>query len=109
MLHSVRIRGKGRVQVAAHGMGDAEHLLEKELRSLWPEARLVVTEVARPPGAERIVEEFSVSYRLEAAVEADAEDEEQARRSAFRAARDRLAASRYRHTSWEAIRSTPSA
>ena len=38
-----------------------------------------------------------------AAMEAEGEDEPAARRAAFRSARERLAGSRYRNTSWEAL------
>lgn len=103
MIHSIRIRGTGRVEVAAHGMADAEHLLEREIRALWPEARLVVTDVSRAPGVERIVEDLTLSYRLEATVEAEGEEPRAARRAAFRIARERLGASRYRRTTWEAV------
>jgi hypothetical protein len=101
----VRIRGEGRVQVAAYGVADAEHLIEKELRNLWPEARLVVTEVRREAGEARIVEELWLSYRLEATLEVEGADAREAERAAFRSARDRLAASHFRHTSWEAVKS----
>jgi hypothetical protein len=54
-------------------------------------------------GEPRIVEEFSLSYRIDAVLEMEAEDEAAARRAAFRTARDRLASSRYRKTAWEAV------
>ena len=101
-MRAVRIRGEGTVDVAAHGLADAEHLLEKEMRALWPGARIVVIRVSRG-GEPRIVEEFSLSYRIEASVEAEGEDEAALRRAAFRSARERLAGSRYRNTSWTAI------
>src|SRR5215218_6102018 len=107
MLHSIPVIGQGRVDIAAYGVADAEHLVEKELRALWPDARLVVTEVRRDAGAARIVEEFSLAYRLQATLQAEGADEAEARRAAFRAARDRLAGSRYRHTSWDASREKP--
>ena len=107
MFCSVDITGEGRVDVAAYGIADAEHLVEKELRALWPEARLVVTEVRRESGAARIVEEFSLAYRLQATLRVEAADVTEARRAAFRAARDRLEDSRYRHTSWDAARERP--
>ena len=90
------------MHVAAHGVADAEHLVEKEMRALWPGARIVVTTVERS-GEPRIVEEFSLSYRVEGAVDAEGEDEAAARRAAFRSARERLASSRYRGTAWEAV------
>ena len=102
MRYLVRVRGRGRVEVAAYGLGDAEHLAEKEICRLWPEATVEVLEVSHAPGATRIVEEFFLAYRVDATVEVEADSESDARRTAFRAARERLAESRYRHTSWEA-------
>ena len=101
-MHAIRLRGTGTVEVAAHGVADAEHLVEKEMRALWPGARIVVTGVSRA-GEPRIVEEFSLSYRVEATLEAAGEDESAARRAAFRSARERLASSRYANTAWEAL------
>ena len=102
-MHAIRLRGTGTVEVAAHGVADAEHLVEKEMRALWSGARIVVTGVSRGAGEPRIVEEFSLSYRVEATLEAEGEDEKAARRAAFRSARDRLAGSRYRNTAWEVL------
>ena len=99
---TVRVRGEGRVGVPAHGLADAEHRVEKELGRLFPEARVEVTEVARPAGAPRIVEELAVSYRVDASVEVEADSPDEARRAAFRLARSRLESSRYRMTAWSA-------
>ena len=107
MPYTIPITGTGRVDVAAYGVADAEHLVEKELGARWPEARLLVTEVKRHPGAARIVEEFSISYRLHAVMQTEGADEAEARRAAFRVARDRLADSRYRHTRWDAAAEKP--
>ena len=100
---TIRLRGVGTVEIAAHGVADAEHLVEKEMRALWPGARIVVVGIGRGADRPRIVEEFSLSYRVEATLEAEGEDEPAARRAAFRSARERLASSRYRNTAWEAL------
>ncbi|MBW3628393.1 MAG: hypothetical protein KY464_03765 [Gemmatimonadetes bacterium] len=109
MHRSIQIRGKGTVHVVAYGIADAEHLLEKELRALWPEARVRIIELRRAPSTPRIVEEFSLSYQLDAQLEVDGADEKAARSAAFRAAREKLAASRYAQTRWEGVRHRPPA
>lgn len=101
MQLTVRIRGTGRVVVAAYGLADAEHLVEKELRRRWPEARVEVTNVARPGGDARIVEEFEVAYRLEGALTVEAATRDDAPKAAFRRARELLEGSRYARTEWE--------
>lgn len=100
MHYSVRIRGTGQVQVAAHGMADAEHLVQKELGRLWPGARVEVTDITRPGGPPRVVEEFLVAYWMEGVVMATASSAEESPRAAFRLASSFLAGSRYERTEW---------
>jgi len=100
---AVRVRGGGRTEVAAYGVADAEHQVEKEILRLWPDARVRVLEVRRSgAAAERIAEEFVVEYRLEGVLEVDAPDEAAARAEVFRTGRDRLQGSRYWRIAWEA-------
>jgi hypothetical protein len=87
--------------VAAYGIADAEHQVEKELRRLWPEARVRVQDVHRTGPEGRIAEVFAVGYRLEGRVEVDAADADGARREAFRRARAKLEGSRYWSTAWD--------
>jgi hypothetical protein len=101
VIHRVHIRGRGRVQLPAFGLTDAEHRVEKEITRLWPQALIQVLEVARGGGDPRIVEEFTISYRIEGALEVEAPSLEAARRAAFREARRKLADSRYLRTEWE--------
>src|SRR5690606_10271600 len=101
--HTVRVRGRGTVEVAAHGLADAEHLVTKELGRLWPAARVEVLEVRRSAEAPRLVEELAVSFLLDAAVEVDAPSRESAPAAAFRHARERLAGSRYARTAFERV------
>lgn len=89
------MKGSGRVSLAAYGMADAEHQVEKELRRLWPEARVDVLDVSRPDERSRIVEEFAVRFRVRGTVAVEAETEEELRRAAFRVVRERFAGSRY--------------
>jgi hypothetical protein len=90
------------VELPAYGIADAEHVLEKEIARLWPEARLQILATARVGNPGRIVEEFSLSYLLEATLEVDADSRKEAESAAFRAARAQLEESRYKHTRWEA-------
>lgn len=96
----VAVRGEGRVELAAYGMADAEHRVEKELAELWPEAAAEVTEVART-GTGRIVEEFAAGYRLRGSVKVAAASVDEARRAALRALRERFAGSRFERVAWE--------
>lgn len=87
--------------VAAYGLADAEHLVEKEIARLWPQARTRITAVERTGEGEQIAEEFLISYRLVGAVVVEAPSREEARRAAFRQARQRFADTRYWKTAWE--------
>ncbi len=102
MEHSVPVSGSGRVTVAAYGVADAEHLVEKEIGQAWPEARVQVTQIVRAGEGMRIAEEFQVSYQLHCTLAVDAPSPDQARGEAFRRARERLAGTRYWRTAWEA-------
>ena len=42
------VRGAGRVELAAYGLADAEHQVEKELRALWPDAVVELTTTLCP-------------------------------------------------------------
>lgn len=99
---AIPIRGAGRVRVAAYGVADAEHLVEKELARAWPEARVSVVQVRRD-GQDRIVEEFEVEYRLTATVHVEADEAGNAKGAAFRRARERLSETRYRLTEWNVV------
>ena len=100
--HTVALRGAGRVELAAYGLADAEHQVEKELRALWPDATIDVLDVARADERSRIVEEFRVRYRVRAAVPVDADSADDARKAALRLLRERFTGSRYERVAWEA-------
>jgi hypothetical protein len=100
--YAVRVRGSGRNQVAAYGIADAEHHVEKEIRRCWTDARVRVTDVRRTSGEERIAEEFAVEYRLEGSLEVEAADAASARQQAFRTARSRFSGTRYWTIAWDA-------
>ena len=102
MRFRVRLRGRGKVEVAAYGIADAEHLVEKELRRLWPDARVTVARIDRS-GAPRIVEEFAVRYLLEGTLEVEADSAAEAPAVGFRRMREVVAQSRYRRAEWEAV------
>lgn len=97
------VRGAGRVELPAYGLTDAEHQVEKEIRTLWPEAAVEVTGVERLDGASRIVEEFRVSYRVRGLVAVDASGADDARKAALRLLRDRFADSRFARIAWEPV------
>jgi hypothetical protein len=101
--YAVAIRGSGRVELPAYGLADAEHQVEKELRALWPQALVDVTDVSRTDPAARIVEEFRVSYRVRGVVPAVAGTEADARKAALRAMRDRFIGSRFERITWEVV------
>ena len=102
MKHVVQLAGSGSVEVAAYGIADAEHLVEKEIGRLWPQARVRVLEVRRPPGAvKRIAEELTVEYQVRGSLTVEARDEGAARTEAFRHARALFDESRYRKVRWE--------
>lgn len=102
MRHEVAVKGGGRVELAAYGVADAEHQVEKELRAAWPGARVTVVEVARTAPGERIVEEFAVRYRVSGTVAVDVESPDEARRAALRTLRERFDGTRYARIVWDA-------
>jgi hypothetical protein len=97
---TVAVQGTGRVELAAYGVADAEHRVEKELAALWPDATVTVLEVGRT-GTGRIVEELAVGYRVRGAVPVEAESDAGARRAALRELRGRFAGSRFERVAWE--------
>lgn len=101
MEYEIRVRGEGRVQLPAYGLADAEHRVEKELSRLWPGATIRVLDVSRGRDGARIVEEFTVIYRIDGVVNVEVPSPNETLRAAFRRARERLADSRYFHTQWE--------
>lgn len=101
MIFRVRLRGTGRVEIAAYGVGDAEHATEKEIRRVWPDARVEVTEIARTGEGRKIVEEFAVGFALRVDLRVEGSTPEEARREAFRVARMCVAGTRFERTAWE--------
>jgi hypothetical protein len=96
----VRLRGTGRVEVPAYGLNDAEHQVEKEIRAAWPGAAVEVTDVRRPGGPPRIVEEFEVRYAVRIDVTEAEEKPGDARRAVLRRLRDAFADTRYHRVAW---------
>jgi hypothetical protein len=99
--HEVALKGSGRVELAAYGVADAEHQVEKEVRAAWPQARVEVLEVSRAGAQGRIVEEFAVAYRVRGTVTVEVEDAKEARRAALREVRGRLAGTRHARIAWD--------
>lgn len=101
--HAVALRGHGRAELAAYGLNDAEHQVEKELRAAWPECRVEVLEVSRAGAAGRIVEEFAVRFRVSGTRRVTAATVEEARRVALRELRAALTGTRYARVEWEVV------
>jgi hypothetical protein len=106
MRVEVAVQGGGRVELAAYGIADAEHQVEKELREIWPDARVDVLEVARTRPEPRIVEEFAVRYRFRATVPVEVEKEADGRRAALRLLNQRFAGTRFARIAWDKDDST---
>ena len=102
-MRSVRITGRGAVELPGYGVADAEHQLEKELAAALPTAKLRVDQIRRLDAAPRIVEEFQIRFTLTATVEVDlAEDGDDKRaRAAFAAGRAALEGTRFGKIAWE--------
>lgn len=103
--HAVRVHGTGRVELAAFGLADAEHQVEKELGAAWPGCTAEVLEVARAAsGPPRIVDDFVVRYRVSGTLEAPAAatTAAAARAALLRGLRERFAGTRFRHVAWTA-------
>ena len=96
----ISLRGSGRVELAAYGLADAEHRVEKELRAAWPDSIVEIQDVSRT-GTGRIVEEFAVSYRVRGVIAAERRGDETALAAALRTLRQRLAGSRFERMSIE--------
>jgi hypothetical protein len=108
VLHEIEVRGIGRVELPAYGVADAEHRVEKEIRALLSDSRVEILRVERPVNSDRIVEEFTVGYRIVRQTKVEADTQEKARSAAFRESRARLAGSRYLRTEWSAPAGSPS-
>ncbi|HEX5726854.1 MAG TPA: hypothetical protein VFX98_15365 [Longimicrobiaceae bacterium] len=88
------------MELAAYGLGDVEHQVEKEVRGAWEGAAVEVLEVTRL-GEARIVEEFAVRYRVSGVVEVEAESPAAARKQALRELRRRFDGTRHARIEWE--------
>ncbi|MET0397796.1 MAG: hypothetical protein ABW277_13280 [Longimicrobiaceae bacterium] len=100
MRYTVRAEGRGRAELPAYGLADAEHQVEKEIVRALPVARVEVAEVQRTEAAGRIVEEFRVGYRVLVDVAVDADSADAARREALRRLRAALEGTRHRRIQW---------
>lgn len=89
------------MELAAYGMSDAEHRVEKELAGLWPGSRVEVLEVARAGPAGRIVEEFAVTCRVTGEVAAEAVEDPLA--AAIRSLRQRFRGTRFERVTLEPL------
>jgi hypothetical protein len=99
--YRVTVRGAGRIELAAFGLADAEHQVEKELAEIWPGSTAEVTDIARTDERSRIVEEFAVRYRVRGTEIVAASGEPAARAVALRSLRDRFAGTRFAAVAWD--------
>ena len=100
MRYTVRAEGRGRAELPAYGLADAEHQVEKEVVRALPSARVEVLDVQRTEEAGRIVEEFRVRYRVLVAAEVEADSPDEARRVVLRDFRAALEGTRHRRIEW---------
>lgn len=100
MRYTVRAEGRGRAELPAYGLADAEHQVEKEIVRVLPGARVDVAEVLRTEAAGRIVEEFRVRYRVVVSAQVEAGSPDEARREALRELRGALEGTRHRRIEW---------
>lgn len=100
-MPSVRVSGRGAVELPGYGVADAEHRLEKELAAALPTATLRIEEIRRRDPAPRIVEEYEIRFRLTATFEVEETDEEKRVRAAFAAGREALRGTRFEKVAWE--------
>jgi len=105
MKQRMRVQGRGRMEVVAHGVADAEHRAEVGVGRLWPEARITVQGVDRLGGDDRLVSEYAVRYGLTGELICTGESPEALTREAFRQARRKLDGSAFRTVEW--MRATP--
>lgn len=90
------MRGDGRISIAAYGSADAELRVEKEITTLWPEAVVSILRIGRAAdSAGRIVEDFEVTYRIDASVDVGDASAKAAPGVAFRSARAHFAGTPY--------------
>lgn len=103
----IQLIGSGRVELAAYGTADAEHRVETDWSRLWPGTVLQITAVARTGSESRIVEHFTVAYRVRVELVVDSADSVVALRAAYRSARERIGGSRFHHMEWSPAPATP--
>jgi hypothetical protein len=100
LSHRFVLRGSGVARVTAAGIADAEHRLEKVAERRAPGCQLTVMAVSREASG-ALTEEYRIGYRLRLECDAGGESIEDARRAAFRGARERFAGTELWMTAWE--------
>lgn len=101
MHFRTRLRGGGTTEIIAFGPADAEATAEKELHRALPAAVLDIRAIRRNDASPRIVESFTLDYRLTLTLDVDSDTEKSARRAALVAARSALAGTRFERVKWE--------
>jgi hypothetical protein len=95
------LRGEGAAEITAAGVADAEHYLEKLVERHFPGCRRWVLEVRRTSADARLTEHFRVLYRMEVECMVHSDSLADARRTAFRQTRERVAGTELKMTKWE--------
>lgn len=101
LTRRLRVRGQGSAEVAAYGIADAEHQVEKELSAAWPGAAVVVVEIERPAAERRLVEEFVVRYTVAGEMQGEGDSVAEAHRDALRRLRATFAGTRHHRIAWD--------
>jgi hypothetical protein len=103
---TVRLLGRGALEVEAVSSGDAEARLERAGAHAWPALHLTVTavEMLHPEEEERIARSFRVRYRARATLQAAGADAAEARREALREARGRLRGTALERLEWTEVK-----
>lgn len=96
----VRVHGRGAVEIPGYGLADAEHRLEKELKSLLPGGTVQVQQIRRTDPEPRIVESYLISFSVVTDLEVEPSDEGKVERAAYAAARERVRSSRFERVEW---------
>ena len=96
------LTGEGRVEIPGYGIADAEDRLEKEIRTVFPDALIRLLQTRRTDPEPRIVEEFEIEYRVVVGVEVDSGtgDAEKMQRKAFAVAREAVSGTRIEKIQW---------
>lgn len=96
----VRVHGRGAVEIPGYGLADAEHRLEKELKTILSGGIVQVQQIRRTDPEPRIVESYLISFSVVIELEVEPVEEGKVERAAYGAARERVRSSRFERVEW---------